>query len=151
MENSPCFYRPYTTYVKTDMAGQLEKGQPQFRSLLLMKTDKQTWIDLTLLLRRANPGSVLRTVCNELMKRFTGAQGAVQFGSCFNQVPVWAIDPKKAKMQERENYMGRLGAGVAGDVFQANFKMIFWNIFPYTPLYSGKLIFGNWNNQFVYL
>lgn len=35
MENSPCFYRPYTTYVKTDMAGQLKKGQPQFKSLLL--------------------------------------------------------------------------------------------------------------------
>lgn len=35
METSLCFYRPCTTYVKTDMAGQLKKGQAQFKSLLL--------------------------------------------------------------------------------------------------------------------
>lgn len=94
MENSLCVYVIHTTHPKTYLAGHNSKGKPQFKHLFNWGGGKATnkpWIDLTLLLIGANPGSIVRTVSGELIKRFMRAVGAMQFGCCFTRFQLGAL------------------------------------------------------------
>lgn len=64
-----------------------KKATIQIPPVELKQMDKQTGIDLTLLLTGANPGSVLRTVWGELMRKL----GAMQFGCCFTRFQLGAL------------------------------------------------------------
>lgn len=104
-------------------------------------------MDLTLLFTGANPGSVLRTVSGELMKKFVRAEGAMQFGHCFTRFQLGVLSHRPCvgkNIGEGELHAKQgaiLNAGPSG-----SFELILNDLLRYISIYFTlfcKIAFGN--------
>lgn len=83
---SPCVY---TALAKIYTADQLTKeSHNSNNTYLIKKTNRNRSDPFTY---RSTPGSVLKILSGELVKRFMRAEGAMQFGCCFTRFQLGAL------------------------------------------------------------